>query len=123
MESELMPVVNAADLKAVFDFFRPQRLRCGEHGAFTVTPGSVEAICSPGANVGAISYRETILHVLLKTLPPEILAPWMNNGQPNMKLFEVAASFPLPVPDYAETQAQDFDLQGFVQRLSAPDPS
>ena len=36
MEAELMPVVSAADLKAVYDFFRPDRLRCSGGGAFTV---------------------------------------------------------------------------------------
>jgi hypothetical protein len=121
MEGESMPVVNAADLKAVHDFFLPDRLRCGGGGAFTVTPGSVEAICSPGANLEALSHRETFLHVLLKTLPPEIFAPWINDGQPDMKLFQVMASFPLPVPDYAETQPHDFDLEGFIQQLTRKD--
>src|SRR6266567_6711799 len=126
MEAELMPVVSAADLKAVYDFFRPDRLRCGGGGAFTVAPGSVEAICFPGANVQALSYRETFLHVLLKTLPPEIFAPWIDDGQPDMKLFKVAALFPLPVPNYADPDPgpHDFDLEGFIQQLSvASDPS
>jgi hypothetical protein len=120
MEAELMPVVSAADLKAVYDFFRPDRLRCGGEGAFTIAPGSVEAICSPGANVAALSYRETFLHVLLKTLPTEIFVPWINDGQPDMKLFKVAALFPLPVPNYTDPDPRphDFDLEGFIQQLS-----
>ena len=48
METESLLAVNPVDLKAVFDFFRPYRLRAGKHGAFTVTPGSVEAVCLSG---------------------------------------------------------------------------
>jgi len=118
MEAELMPVVNAADLKAVFDFFRPQRLRCGKHGAFTVIPGSVEAICTPGANVAALSYRETFLGLLLNMGEPPLRSPWIHDGYPDMNLFEVAAKFPMPVPDYTATQPRSFDLEGFIQQLN-----
>ena len=66
MEAELMPVVNADDLKTVFDFYRPMRLECGKHGAFSVPPERVQAICSPGADVAAISTRETFLSLFLQ---------------------------------------------------------
>ena len=96
METELTPVVSADDLEAVFDFFRPDRLECGKHGAFTVTPGSVEAICTPGANVAALPYRETFLNLLLTMGEPPFLAPWIHDGYPDKKLFQVAANIPLP---------------------------
>jgi hypothetical protein len=118
MEAELMPVVKAADLKAAFDLFRPLRVRCGKQGAFTVIPGELEALCTPGANVEALHYRETFLGLLLTMGEPPFLSPWIHDGYPDMKLFQVAASFPFPVPNYTDPRPQNFDFEGFIQQLN-----
>src|SRR6266571_4988260 len=120
METQATPV-SPADLKAVFDLFRPDRLRCGKHGAFTSIPREVEAVCSPGANLAALSYRETFLNVLLTMGEPPFLAPWIHDGYPDKRLFEVAATFPMPMPDYTETQPRSFDLPGFIRQLEQTD--
>jgi len=120
METEATPAVNPDDLKAVFDLFRPLRLQCGKHGAFTSIPGEVEAVCTPDANVEAISYRETFLNLLLTMGEPPFLAPWIHEGYPDMKLFQVAAAFPMPVRDYSG-KPQSFDLPGFVRQLEQTD--
>jgi hypothetical protein len=58
--------------------------------------------------------------VLLTMGEPEpFLAPWIHEGYPNKKLFEVAASFPVPMPDYTVTKPTSFDLPGFIQQLNA----
>jgi hypothetical protein len=115
MEAEsTLPVVSPADLKAVFNLYRGLRLQFGER--ISVPPERVEAVCKPGADVMAVSARATFLRLLL-ALPPPLLSSWIKDGEPDMSLFHVAATFPFP----AMTEPgipHDFDLVGFMQQLS-----
>lgn len=52
MEAEVMPVVNPADLAAVFNFYRDLQSQYGGVGvAYSVPPERLETLCSPGAGV------------------------------------------------------------------------
>jgi len=76
MEAELMPVVNPADLAAVFNVYRDLPSHGGVWVVHSVLPERlrqtqqdfrllVEALCSPGADIEAISRRAVFLHLLL----------------------------------------------------------
>ena len=43
------------------------------------------------------------------------------SGKKNTIVGVDETSFPLPVPDYEETQPHDFDLEGFIQQLTRQD--
>ena len=63
MEAEPMPVVNPADLAAVFDFYRDlQSQYGGVPVAYFAPPERLEGLCSPGADIEAISTRAVFLH-------------------------------------------------------------
>ena len=72
--------------------------------------------CSPGAEVGAVWYRVSILQLLAG--PIGLLTPWLHDGELPDAVFNLAATFPMNRLSVGEVnQGLPFDVQGFIKQL------
>ena len=53
--------------------------------------------CSPGADVKAVWFRSSFLHLLVRQ---GLLAPWLDGDNPAEFLFEVFATYPVHLGDF-----------------------
>jgi hypothetical protein len=88
------------------------------------TPGQSTAIsvelykraCSPGANVGAVWFRASLVGLLERL---GMLAPWMQEGVISDAVFKVAASFPMKgMPIGVLREGLPFDVQEFLAQVA-----
>jgi len=83
--------VNPDDLKKVWQFFRDFEARNPGHGAL-IGNSVYKSICSPGADVMAVWFRVSMVAMMMQMMP-ELLAPWIHDGQPDDAVFQVALRF------------------------------
>ena len=72
--------------------------------------------CSPGAEVGAVWYRVSMLQLLAG--PIGLLTPWLHDGELPDAVFNLAATFPMNKLSVGEVnQGLPFDVQEFIKQL------
>lgn len=86
---EPVPVVEPADLKRLWAYAQELRARYPSGGMATGID-VLKHMCSPGADIRAVSYRSTMLSMLALMLE----SAWPG-GQPSEAAFEVAAQMEL----------------------------
>src|SRR5215471_14273182 len=87
----LIPAVDPVDLRSVWEMQREvQARRSGQHTA--INAEFYKRACSPGANVGAVWFRASLLGMLEMF---GMLTPWTHEGVPTDEVFKVAANFPV----------------------------
>jgi hypothetical protein len=111
-----VPEVDPADIKIVYNVnCEVQAARPGESVAIDVEV--FKRICSPGANVRAVSYRTATIH-LLKMLSPDLLSEWRKDGQMDERVFRAAATIPLNWQKVGVIrEGLPFDVEDFMRRV------
>jgi hypothetical protein len=108
---EPVPVVDVADIKVMLAYF--QELKAQHPGGLAVEVGIFKQLCSPGADIRAVSYRCQMLGLLEMMLR----AVW-TGGELSVNALKVAARIDLHWP--AVGVAQDgfpFNLEGFLAEV------
>jgi hypothetical protein len=95
---EPVPIVDAADLKAAWNFFRQIE---SEHpgGGIAVGMELIKRTCNAGAAIGAVTYRCQMLG-LLEMCRGNAVMTWKRNGRFDEAVFRVAANIPMKWPAY-----------------------
>jgi hypothetical protein len=103
MKDGPIPPVDPADLKSVWamqeklkaDFDEPTPNRAPNQG-FGISLNYYKRVCSPGANVGAVWYRLSILEMLrhISEITGTSL-PWPREGKPGDAVFKALATVPM----------------------------
>ena len=104
-----VPVVDAADLKVMWAY--SQEVKAQHPGATSVAVGAAvwKNLCSPGADIMAVSYRCGILMMLQSA--------W-TGGQPSENAFKVAARIDLNWMQVGVVyQGSQFNLEQFFTEL------
>jgi hypothetical protein len=122
--------VDANDLKIVWQFLK----QAGSHtapigsglSAVAIDPAGLQQMCSPGADVGALTYRAIMLDFLFLNVDrrpddPETkeLAKFRHDGKPDERVFQVMSSIPLGWIPKGGRQGFPFDGQEFMRQLRA----
>lgn len=115
---EDVPKVDMADLKAVQRLYKTVgAMNPGKQGVVGVDTDIVRAACSAGADIGAVTYRCGMLG-LLRMLPGDLLAPWMNSGEFHDAVFKVAASIQMKWIEVGIPRPSlPFDVEAFLQEV------
>jgi hypothetical protein len=101
------PAVDPVDLKLVWKEHT-------KHPECAIGPDLLARLCSPGADIHAISHR----YAMLRTLPMNLLADHVHDGQPDDVVFRVAATIPLERREIGvEYNGLPFDSDELVKRL------
>ena len=90
---EPVPIVGVKDLQSVWKLYTDIESRY-PGGQSAVDIGIIEHVCTPGADIGAVTYRCGMLQILQR-LAGDPLASWTHDGQPDDGVFRVAASIPM----------------------------
>jgi hypothetical protein len=113
---ELVPEVDFADIKAMWDFMQDTKKRRPEwEGRFAIGAGVYQSVCSPGADIRAVSYRLSILGMV-----GHLLEPVYSGGQFTEAALKAAAKvemnwLPVGVPQ----KGFPFDVIEFLARARA----
>jgi len=112
--------VNPDDMKKLWQLFRDVQSRSGGiGGGVAIDMGLYERACSPGADVQAVWFRAAILETL-KQLRPELLAPWLEDGEFDDAVFQVAATFPMEkMGTGVVREGLPVDVEEFVKQIGA----
>jgi hypothetical protein len=115
---EVVSAVKAADLKSAWAVAQEvQSYRPGEHVAIGID--AIERVCSSGADISAVTYRSTMLGMLL-VLAGDRLAPWRDGALFHQVVFTVAARIPMTWMDVGvPQQGLPFDPDLFFQELQS----
>ncbi|HEY6304644.1 MAG TPA: hypothetical protein VIX14_16420 [Terriglobales bacterium] len=115
---EDVPKVDVPDLKAVRGLYKAvEGMNPGQQGCVGIDIEIVRAACSAGADVGAVSYRYSMLQ-LLTMFPGDLLAPWSDNGEFHDAVFKVAARIQMKWIEVGVPQPRlPFDLEVFLQEV------
>lgn len=101
------PAVDPVDLKLVWREHT-------EHPECPMGTDLLARLCSPGADIDAISHR----HTMLRQLPTNLLPDKMRGGQLDDVVFKVAATIPLERREIGVPyDGLPFDADEFVKRL------
>lgn len=118
---EPVPEVDPQDLKTLWHLGRDLRARfpTGQHAiGFDLK----KAICKPGANVQAASYRLSIIWGALDYFAQEQLAPWVKDDQVSDAVFQTMATIPIEWVGPGRQKGLPFDVAEFFRRLSEGGP-
>jgi len=110
-----IPPVDPADLRNVWQMQREVQARPpGEHIGSAIE--LYKDACSPGANVGAVWFRASLLGILEML---GILKPWIHEGVMSDAVFKVAAVFPVKsMPVGVPQQELPFDVEEFMKQVA-----
>jgi hypothetical protein len=101
------PAVDPVDLKLVWK-------QHTKHPERAIGTDLLARLCSPGVDIQAISHR----YAMLRTLPTNLLADHVHDGQLDDAVFRVAATIPLERREIGvEYDGLPFDSDEFVKRL------
>jgi hypothetical protein len=111
-----VPTVKPDDLKNVWRLFGEMKTRDpGQSGA--AGDNVYRSVCSPGADALSVWYRASMLSLTIK-MRPNLLAPWIRDGQPVNAVFEVAATLPMEKMRTGIVRERlPFDVEGFGKRI------
>jgi len=111
-----VPEVDPADIKTAYTVHSELQAR---HPGKSVATGMelFQRLCSPGANLPAVSYRTATIQ-LLEMISPDLLSEWRKNGQIDDRVFRAAASIPLQWQKVGVVrQGLPFDAEDFMRRV------
>jgi hypothetical protein len=109
-----VPAVRAEDVRRVWSFLASEQARHPRVHGGAVSSVSLKllgGLCDVNANVLAVWFRAALIETLLQQGP---LEGWREGDSLRDRVFEVAASFPLP------RGLENADLDAFVAALSPP---
>jgi len=111
-----IPPVDPEDLRSVWKMQREVLARApGQHGVI-ISADFYQRACSPGANVGAVWFRASLLGAL-KMLG--MLAPWIQEGVIADAVFQVGANFPMKgMAIGTPREGFPFDVQEFLSQVA-----
>jgi len=82
----------------------------------SISIGLYQQACRPGADVAAVWYRVSMLHLLVG--PIGLLTPWLHDGELPDAVFNLAATFPMNRLSVGKVnQGLPFDVQEFIEQL------
>jgi len=113
---EPVPIVDAADLKSVWNFYRQIE---SEHpgGGIGVDVELIKRACSAGADIWAVAYRCQMLW-LLEMCRGDALITWKRSGQFDEAVLRVAAHIPMKWMEVGVPQpGLPFDADAFVEQV------
>lgn len=126
---EFAPTVEPKDLKIVWQFLKQVEIDTAPIGglsAVAISPEGFKETCSPGADVGALSYRAMMLRFLFMNVdrsPEESeakeLIAFRHDGEVDDRVFQVMARIPLGWIPKGGRQGFPFDGEEFMKRLKA----
>jgi hypothetical protein len=108
---EAVPPVEPDDLKAVCRIAREHH-ESGRGRHVVLGQGVFEAVCSKGANAGAVTYRAMFLGLL------PFLVSDARKDKPDEALYQVMAKIPMEWIGCEERQHPPFNLEELSKRLS-----
>ena len=113
-----VPVVSPADIKIVWEIQRDVEQRNpGQQVA--IGAEFIRASCSPGADIRAVSYRATMVRMLLHVAPDQF-ASWRVGDNSAPAVLEVAATIPMTWIGQEPSQGFPFDVEAFIAQLPHP---
>jgi hypothetical protein len=116
-ENDLLPSVSPLDVRSVWMIGRDTQKRFPGQQVWSAS-GTLERACSPGADCEAVYQRASLLFLLGSMDGPNLLAPWMNNGEPNDAVFKVLATFPMKrIPRGQNFGGLPFDFEELAKQL------
>jgi hypothetical protein len=111
--------VDPADLRSVWEMQRDVQRNAPNHApsqTSSISVGLYQQACRPGAEVGAVWYRVSMLHLLAG--PIGLLIPLLHDGELLDAVFNLAATFPMNKLSVGEVnQGLPFDVQEFIKQL------
>ena len=113
---EPVPMVDAADFKSAWNFFRQIE---SEHpgGGIGIDVELIKRACSAGADIGAVAYRCQMLW-LLEMCRGDALIPWKRSGQFDEAVFGVAANIPMKWMEVGVPQPDlPFEADAFIEQV------
>jgi hypothetical protein len=116
-ENGLLPSVSPLDVRSVWMMARDTQKRFPDQQVWSA-PGTLEKACSPGADCKAVSQRASLLYLLGSMDGPNLLSPWMHNGEPDEAVFVVFATFPMKrIPRGQNFGGLPFDFEELAKQL------
>ncbi len=111
----LIPAVDPEDLRSVWKMQREVRARTpGGHAL--ISAEFYKRACSPGANVGAVWFRASLVGMLEMF---GMLAPWIQEGVIADAVFQVAATFPMKgMAIGTPREGFPFDVHEFLSQVA-----
>jgi hypothetical protein len=88
-----VPAVGAEDLRRVWTFLASERARGAYEGGESIALKLLADICEANANVLAVWFRATLVEAVMQQRGSD---RWREGKSLRDRVFEVAASFPLP---------------------------
>jgi hypothetical protein len=112
-------VVDPADLRSVWDLQHDLKRNAPNrvpNQTTAISIGLYQRACSPGAEVEAVWYRVSMLHLLVG--PIGLLTPWLHDGELLDAVCNLAATFPMnKLSVGGVNQGPPFDVQEFIKQL------
>jgi hypothetical protein len=117
LENGLLPSVSPLDVRSVWMMARDTQKRFPGQQVWSAS-GTLESACSPGADCDAVYQRASLLYLLGSMDGPNLLARWMNNGEPDDAVFKVLATFPMKrIPRGQNFGGLPFDFEELAKQL------
>lgn len=117
---EPVPTVNVADFKSVWAIYQDIESR-HPRGTVGVDSGVIEQVCSPGADIRAVTYRCGMLQIL-EMVRGDLLVTWKQNGQFQDAVFRIAARIPMNWIGEGMSQSLPFDVDAFFEEVRKESP-
>lgn len=115
---ELVPQVDPDDVQAVWQQGRELLTRYPNR-KLAVGLSTLQAVCKPGVNVEAVSYRASLLWLLAR-VAPDLVARFTWEGQPDYAVFRAIARVSAQwIGVGIVRQELPFDVNEFVQLCEA----
>jgi hypothetical protein len=113
---EEVPTVDSKDVKAIWilssDYEKEHPSKSGAVGIEIL-----KSVCSPGANIAAITYRTQMMWVV-EHASPEALAPWTKDERLDDAVFRAIAEVPMEWMGVgAPRHDLPFDVDDFLHRV------
>jgi hypothetical protein len=114
-----VPPVDIADMNAAYRCFKEAKAGKGSIG---IGIGLLERVCSPGADVRAVSYRVMQLGLFTRVFPEMLhhlppLAPMVQDGELTEAALMVGARFPMKWLAVGVEGQMPFDLEAFIAEV------
>jgi hypothetical protein len=110
---EAVPQVDPSDMKALWKLGEDSRKRHPE-GGVAIGVNLMQALCKPGANVMAISYRASMIGIL-QHLAPEMMDPLIQDKLD--AVLAAASEIPMKWIGGAVREGWPFDPDDFIRRV------
>jgi len=104
------PPVDAEDIRRMWEFInrtRAEAANAGVRGKVSLTSAMWENACGPGANIGAVWVRTSLIELVQSS---GLLKPWEEESGLDYRVFKVAVVYPMRIGS--------FDPEEFIKQLN-----